>query len=57
MKGHFNTEASNVNLLLETGAHSGGKSTATRNKRRETERRLLKQSQEPKPNKPTKGFK
>ena len=57
MKGHFNTEAANFNLLLETGAHSAGKSTATRNKRRENERRLLKQSQEPKPNKPTKGFK
>ena len=52
--GHFNGGES---LLLAGGCTPTGKSKDARKLRRQYERRLLKQSQEPKPNKPTKGFK
>ena len=57
MKGHFNTSKATADLIPYTGGHRSGKSKAPRLLNRQNERRLLKQSQEPKPNKPTKGFK
>ena len=57
MQGKHKISRSTSGLMPHTGGHRAGKSKGARIFNRQNERRLLKQSQEPKPNKPTKGFK
>ena len=57
MQGQHKMTSSTSGLMPHTGGHRAGKCKGARIFNRQNKRRLLKQSQEPKPIKPTKGFK
>ena len=58
MKVNYAAGAASDGLLKASGGRSfiGKNATTTRERRRQRERRLLKQAQQPKQDKPSKGF-